>query len=157
MNWDAVMTKDTCMALSAVFPLILVTMAIEHRRALRFVQRREGFFQWIVERSTMGALAGLVMTVIGVQTNGLAMPFTVLAWFLFGFGVLGLTLVLVAIVEQDRADREAEVRRKAEDERQAALEAARRKPWWRRVLTLSPSRPPREEGPRVLFSASSGE
>ncbi|NYE19609.1 hypothetical protein [Microbacterium immunditiarum] len=111
-------------------------MAIEHRRALRYVQRREGVFQWIVEKSTIGAVCGLVMTVIGVQTDGLALPFTVLAWFLFGLGILGLTLVLVAIVEQDRSDREEDVRRR-EDERRAALKATRRRPWWRRAVNLA--------------------
>jgi hypothetical protein len=132
------MTKETCIALSAVFPLILVTMAIEHRRALRFVDRREGVFKWIVEYGTMGSVIGLVMSVVGVQTNGLNLSFTIIVWALFAGGVFGLALTLVAIVEQDREDRDEDRRKEAaEHERQRlrALEVDRlNRVWWRRLL-----------------------
>ncbi|MGC5225449.1 hypothetical protein ACPW96_23030 [Micromonospora sp. DT81.3] len=60
------MTPATCIALSALFPLLLVTIAIEHGRAIRFVRRRERIFKRIVEGSVIGSLIGLVIAVIGV-------------------------------------------------------------------------------------------
>lgn len=106
----AFMSPATCAALSAVFPLILVTMAIEHRRAIRLVRRRERLFKWIVEYSMMGALIGLVIRVIGVQIDGLATVWAIFVWVFVGFGVLGLGFMLVAIVEQDREDHADELR-----------------------------------------------
>jgi hypothetical protein len=126
------------MALSSVFPLILITMALEHRRAIRVVDRRERVFKQIVEFGIMGSLIGLVTTAIGVQTNGLNFPFAVLVWFMFALGVFGLGVMLVAIVEKDRDDRADEIKREQdEEERQRlhAMEAERRAGvWWRRRI-----------------------
>lgn len=135
---DPVMSQTTCIALSAVFPLILVTMAIEHRRALRFVRRREKFFERLVEYCTIGSLLGLVITVIGVQLDGLNFPATLIVWALFTISVFGLGVMLVAIIDQDRDDRADELRREraAEEEQQRkSIEQARRDGvWWRRRL-----------------------
>jgi heme exporter protein D len=138
------MIQETCITLSAVFPLILVTTAIEHRRAIKLVRRRERVFKTIVEYSMMGSLIGLVMTVIGVQMNGLEQVGTFFVWLFFGFGVFGLGVMLIAIVEQDRDDHAVEVRREQEAQAQEAerqrlaLEAQRRsRSWLRRLVRYS--------------------
>lgn len=137
------MSQATCIALSAVFPLLLVTMAIEHRRVIRDVRRHQRVFNWIVESGMLAALVGLVVTVTGVQTDGVDKILGFAGWAAFAWSVFVLFGYLLWIVLQDREDhaaaseREREAQRRERDDQARleleAIEAARRsRVWWRR-------------------------
>ena len=140
----AVMRSETCAALSAVFALLLVTVAAQHRRAIRKVRRRQRVFNWITDYSMMFALGGLVVTVVGVQVDGLAMIPNLWVWIAFGFSVAGMTFMLVNIIEDNKEDHASDLIReqqKAEAEQELQRLAAHEderpgEVWWRRLRRL---------------------
>jgi heme exporter protein D len=146
------MSQATCIALSAVFPLLLVTMAIEHRRVIRDVRRHQRVFNWIVESGMLAALVGLVVTVVGVETDGIDHILGFTGWAAFAWSVFVLFGYLLWIVLQDREDHAAviererqETQRRERDEQarreREAIEAARRsRVWWRRFARRSRGR-----------------
>lgn len=139
------MSQETCIALSAVFPLLLVTMAIEHRRVIRDVRRHQRLFNWIVESGMVAALIGLVVTVIGVQTDGIDGVLGFTGWATFVWSVFVLFGYLLWIVLQDRDDHKAAIEREEQESQQRereeqsqrerdAIDAERRSGgWWRRL------------------------
>jgi len=135
------MTQATCGALSAVFPLILVTLAIEHPRVLRHVQRNGPVLNNIIGYGMAASLAGLVASIIGVQIDGLPFFVSIFVWIFFGGSVLVIALVLMSIVQFEHEEHEEQLQREREaleHRRLAQLEAERRsRVWWRRLLQVS--------------------
>ncbi|MBW9121924.1 hypothetical protein JNB63_17640 [Microbacterium trichothecenolyticum] len=118
-------------------------MAIEHRRVIRDVRRHQRVFNWIVESGMLAALVGLVVTVVGVQTDGIDQILAFAGWAAFAWSVFVLFGYLLWIVLQDREDHAAAVERERQEEQRRerdeqarrdreAIETARRaRVWWR--------------------------
>lgn len=115
------MRQETCMALSAVFPLLMVTIAIEHRRVIRSIVRGQKVFDYLVEITMGAALLGLVVSIIGVQVGELAIVFAAVVWICFGVGLFGVFFILIGSVSVDRDEHDKEAARRLEEERLAAL------------------------------------
>ncbi|MHC2999547.1 hypothetical protein [Microbacterium sp. HJ5] len=115
------------MALSAVFPLLMVTIAIEHRRVIRAIVRGQRIFDNLIEITMGAALVGLVISVIGVQLGELATAFAVVVWICFGVGLFGVFFILIGSVSVDRDEHDKEVARHVEEMRLAAVEEENRR------------------------------
>lgn len=83
------MTDNTAAVLTAVFPLVLLAFMAE-RRNLTMKARRSKLFRRVASYSASAAILGLVVTVVGVQTEGLAAGWGVAAWGLFAVTIAGL-------------------------------------------------------------------
>jgi len=134
-------TQETCTALSAVFPLILVTLAIEHPRVLRHVQRNGPALNTVIGYGMTASLAGLVASIIGVQIGGLPLIVAISTWAFFGGSIFVIAFVLIMIVQFEHEEHEEELRRERDEELQRAAVAreahAKSRVWWRRFLRLS--------------------
>jgi peptidoglycan biosynthesis protein MviN/MurJ (putative lipid II flippase) len=102
------MTEATCAVLTAIFPLVLLTVVLE-RRAIHVNIRRREWFRKVTQVTIVSALAGLLLTVLGVQWHGLNVTLSFLAWAAFAVAVGGLTFNLLAAgasaeVEEDETD-----------------------------------------------------
>ncbi len=132
------MSQETCMALSAVFPLILVTIVIEHPRVLRHVERNGPKLNSLIAWGMGTSLTGLVACIIGVQLKGLPLFIAALVWLWFGVSIVILAIVLMAIVQFEHEEHEENLKREreaAEVAEAAAIDARRRsRVWWRRLL-----------------------
>lgn len=83
------MTSATAAVLTAVFPLVLLAFMSE-RRNLTMKARRSRFFRRVASFSASAAILGLVISVVGVQTEGLADGWGIAGWGLFALTVAGL-------------------------------------------------------------------
>lgn len=103
------MPLETCMALSAIFPLIFVTCVLERRNAHMRIRRHR-----VYRRANFAAfsfaLIGTVYAVIGVQLRGFEVVHAVVVWGVFAVAMCGLTLTLLASVAT--AEIEEEKKRK---------------------------------------------
>ncbi len=135
------MDQDTCAALSAVFPIVLLTTAVEHHRLIQGIRRYRRVFDWIIDYGMIFGLLGLIMSIIGVHADGFDSVLSFFVWLLFGVSMLVVLLMLVGIIEQDREARAVALKlADDEHERQSieAEEAQRRlNVWWRRLLVKS--------------------
>lgn len=102
-----VMSKDTCVVLTAIFPIVLLTVVLE-RRAIHLNIRRQGWFRWATQIIVLACALGLPLTVLGVQWDGLKLVLGLIAWLTCAVVVLGLPFTLLAALataesEEDRA------------------------------------------------------
>lgn len=88
--------SDTCSALTAVFPLILVTVTLQ-RRDMHVNIRRLRMTRVVLMGSVAVCLIGLLTTLIGIEIGGLAGIAAALAWTLLALAVIGLGFVVLAI------------------------------------------------------------
>lgn len=95
-GWLA-MSQDTCAVLTAIFPLVLLTVVLE-RRAIHIKIRRRQWFRQAVLATISASAVGLLLTVIGVQTGGLISVLGLFAWIAFGVAVGGLVFSLLALM-----------------------------------------------------------
>jgi hypothetical protein len=102
-----VMSKDTCAVLTAVFPIALLTVVLE-RRSIHLNIRRQGWFRWATQTIVSACAIGLVLTIIGVQTNGLSTLGGAVAWVACGVAVIGLPLTLLAALATAEAEEDRE-------------------------------------------------
>lgn len=109
LEWvgTVVMSKDTCAVLTAVFPIVLLTVVLE-RRAIHLNIRRQGWFRWTTQYIVGGCAVGLPLAVIGVQTNGLSLIWGALAWVGGAVAVLGLPFTLLAALATAEAEEDRE-------------------------------------------------
>jgi hypothetical protein len=102
-----VMSPATCAVLTGVFPLVLLTAAVD--RALISVKiRRLAWFRSLVVWTVSSAAIGLLLCVLGVQLDGLDFIWGVMAWAAFATAFVGLGASIMASiatheVEEDRA------------------------------------------------------
>ncbi len=98
------MNATTCAALTAVFPLILITVLIEGR-SISSELRKSNWYTWPVGFGVVLSAAGMILTVIGVQADGLTGGADVLTWVVFAAAVLCLLCVaLLLALSFDRED-----------------------------------------------------
>lgn len=83
------MSSGTAAVLTAVFPIVLLAFMAE-RRNLTMKARRSTFFRRVASFSASAAILGLLLAVIGVQTEGLAAGWGIAAWMLFALTLAGL-------------------------------------------------------------------
>lgn len=91
------MNSDTCAVLTAVFPLVLVTVVVERRT----VHAKIGLQRWyrgVIQATVGAALVGLVLSVIGVQTGGLVDAYALFAWLAGAVAIAGLAFALIASI-----------------------------------------------------------
>jgi cytochrome bd-type quinol oxidase subunit 2 len=110
-RYAPVMSEATCAVLSAVYPLILITIVLE-QRSVHLEIRRRTWFRRATLMVVVASLAGLALSVVGVQTGGLAPLFAAVNWVAGAVSLLGLGALLLAIIatledEEDRATRHA--------------------------------------------------
>jgi hypothetical protein len=103
-------TENTCAILSAVFPLIALTVTFQ-RRDMHIKIRRFRWAQRLGLWSTFASLAGLIMAVIGVQTHGLNVGASCVMWGLCILAVAGLAFTFLGAIatfeNEEDASREA--------------------------------------------------
>lgn len=102
------MSQDTCAVLTAVFPLVLITVVLEQRSLHLNIRRRAWFRLWRV-LTTCWAIIGLVASVIGVQLEGLSGVWALFNWLLAGLAGLGLTFVLLGALATTEEEEDAEL------------------------------------------------
>lgn len=93
------MSEATCAVLSAVYPLILITIVLEQRSVDLEIRRRTWF-----RRATLAVVVASLV--------GLAPAFATANWVAGAVSLLGLGVLLLAIIatledEEDRATRSA--------------------------------------------------
>lgn len=89
------MSQDTCAVLTAIFPLVLLTVVLE-RRTIHIKIRRRQWFRRTVLATISASAIGLLLTVIGVQTDGLISILGLFAWIAFAVASGGLVFSLLA-------------------------------------------------------------
>jgi len=97
----------TCAALSAVFPLILITVVLERPRISVKIRRMRGFRR-LVLTTIAASLIGTTVSLVGVQLNGFGLLGGVAAWIvlfvaLAGLGTTALMIVATDEVAEDQA------------------------------------------------------
>jgi hypothetical protein len=105
------MSEATCAVLSAVSPLILITIVLE-QRSVHLEIRRRTWFRRATLIVVIASLVGLALSVVGVQAGGLAPISANVNWVAGAVSLLGLGALLLAIIatledEEDRATRSA--------------------------------------------------
>lgn len=100
------MNAATCSALTAVFPLILITVVLERPRVSIKI-RRKPWFRRLVLPTIASSLIGTALSAVGVQLNGIGIFGGIIAWAIFvvalgGLGTIALMIVATDEVEEDR-------------------------------------------------------
>jgi hypothetical protein len=95
----------TCGVLSAVFPLVLLTVAIE-RRSVSINIRRTTWFRWIASIGVGACAIGLPMTVGGVAADGLEglWGWTCWAAAAISFAVLAVVAMMIIVTSEVEED-----------------------------------------------------
>ncbi|WP_442577133.1 hypothetical protein ACSBPH_08380 [Microbacterium sp. F51-2R] len=102
------MSEATCAVLTAIFPLVLLTVVLE-RRTIHLNIRRAKWFRRTTMSTVAASLVGLPLTVVGVQLHGLDWNFAWIAWLVALVAFLGLAFNLIgaAASEEAREDGDA--------------------------------------------------
>lgn len=91
------MTENTCIALSAVFPLVALTVTMQKRDMHMKIRRL-----WIMRKlslwSSMAAVFGLGFAVVGVELHGLDVIASFVVWVCAVVCGAGLALTLMALL-----------------------------------------------------------
>lgn len=104
------MTSSASAALTAVFPLILLVLVFESR-GIMTILRKTNWYTFAVGLGSMLSLAGLLLTVIGVQSDGLLGLAAICAWAVFGISLAALLIatILVALTYDAKDGRESKI------------------------------------------------
>jgi len=97
------MNAATCSALTAVFPLILITVVLERPRVSIKI-RRKPWFRRLVLPTIATSLIGTGLSAVGVQVDGYAPFVAVFAWCTFAFALGGLGTIALMIVATDEVE-----------------------------------------------------
>lgn len=97
------MSKDTCAVLTAVFPVVLLTAVVE-RRTIHINIRRQGWFRWATQAIVAACAVGLVLSVVGIQVDGLASWLGLAAWIACAAAIVGLPFTLLAALATAEAE-----------------------------------------------------
>ena len=115
LEWldTVVMSKETCAVLTAIFPIVLLTVVLE-RRAIHMNIRRLPWFRWVTQFIVGACAVGLPLTVLGVQFGGLKVVIGAIAWLACAIVVGGLPFTLLAALATAEADEDREPSQSAE-------------------------------------------
>lgn len=107
------MSEATCAVLTAIFPLVLLTVVLE-RRAIHLNIRKKKWFRTMTQITVAASLIGLVLTVVGVQLHGLDWRLAWVAWLASAAAIVGLAFNLLGTAASDEAreDRDAADKRR---------------------------------------------
>jgi hypothetical protein len=89
------MNAPTCQALTALFPLVMITLMLERREMAVPLRRRTWFRKGHLALISV-ATVGLWLAIWGCQTSGLDGFLALVAWCVVSLAVLGLALTLLA-------------------------------------------------------------
>lgn len=101
------MTEATCAVLSAVYPLVLITVVLE-QRSIHLEIRRRRWFRVVTFTIVAGSLVGLVLSVVGVQLHGLGVGPGVVNWLVGLIAVGGLGFLLLSVLATLQAEEDSE-------------------------------------------------
>ncbi|MFF2494904.1 hypothetical protein [Agromyces sp. NPDC058064] len=101
------MTEATCAVLSAVYPLVLITVVLE-QRSIHLSIRRRRWFRVLTFTIVAGALIGIALSVIGVQLHGLGPVAGAANWLVGLIAVGGLGFLLLSMLATLQAEEDAE-------------------------------------------------
>lgn len=96
------MSEATCAVLTAIFPLVLLTVVLE-RRAIHVNIRKKTWFRVMTQVTVTASLIGLTLTVVGVQLHGLYWRLGWVAWLAFAAAFFGLGFNLLGTAASDEA------------------------------------------------------
>jgi hypothetical protein len=96
----------TCVALSAVFPLVLLALGIE-RRNLKMKLRQLRVYRYSAFWGVCSGLIGTVLAVVGIQVDGYTWPLAIFIWVAFGVAVLTLGVTVVALMATHEIEEDA--------------------------------------------------
>lgn len=112
------MSKDVCIALTAVFPLILIIVLLDGRH-VRGTFRKKKVYDWTVAGGATCGVFGLILSVIGVQTEGLAAGLDILNWVFFAASAAALgTMVALLALTFDHRDGKSNMFQRAREAKQ---------------------------------------
>ena len=100
------MTEATCAVLSAVYPLVLITVVLE-QRSIDLDIRRRRWFRAVTFTIVAGSLVGLVLSVIGVQFHGLGPVAGAANWLVGLIAVGGLGFLLLSVLATLQAEEDS--------------------------------------------------
>lgn len=100
------MNSATCTALSAVFPLILITVVLERPRVSVKI-RRTRWFRRLMLTTFAASLIGTALSVIGVQLDGFGLLAGTVLWLVLGVALTGLGAAALMIVATDEVEEDA--------------------------------------------------
>ncbi|SFN65851.1 hypothetical protein SAMN05216219_1537 [Mycetocola miduiensis] len=94
--------------LTAVFPIVMLTVAVE-RRSIDLKIRRLRWFRFLSVAALVSSFVGLGLVLLGVEHSGLGALWGSVAWLCAGASVGVLTATLIAVlataeVEEDREE-----------------------------------------------------
>lgn len=101
------MESATCGVLTAIFPIVLLTVVLE-RRAIHVNIRRRNWFRIATQLTLTASMVGLLTTVWGVQAGGLGPILGTLAWAAFLLAVGGLVFNLIATAASSELEEDDE-------------------------------------------------
>lgn len=101
------MTEATCAVLSAVYPLVLITVVLE-QRSIHLSIRRRRWFRVITLAIVAGSLLGLGLSVVGVQLHGLGPVAGAANWLVGLIAVGGLGFLLLSVLATLQAEEDAD-------------------------------------------------
>lgn len=104
------MSEATCAVLTAIFPLVLLTVVLE-RRAVHINIRRTKWFRVMTQVTVTASLIGLPLTVVGVQFHGLDWRLGWVAWLTFAAAFFGLGFNLLGAAASDEAREDGDAAR----------------------------------------------
>lgn len=115
LGWlgTVVMSKDTCAVLTAIFPIVLLTVVLE-RRAIHVNIRRQPWFRWATQLIVGACAVGLPLAVLGVQFEGLRVVLGAIAWLVCAVVVFGLPFTLLAALATSEMEDDREVQESIE-------------------------------------------
>lgn len=122
----------------------MVTIAIEYREVVRHVERNGKALHTYTAYGMMFAVLGLVLSVVGVQVEGLDLPYAVVSWFVFSAALIVLITLLVWAVLFNHIEHEAVLEREQAEREAAELSRRTRRRWWQ-LLTHRSSAAARSE------------
>lgn len=100
------MNAATCGALSAVFPLILLSIGVE-RRNLAMKLRQWRWYRRIAIAGLSAGLIGTVLAIVGIQTDGYAWPSAFFIWTAFAVAIFALGLVSLMLMASHEIEEDA--------------------------------------------------
>jgi len=91
------MTEATCAVLTAVYPLVLITVVLE-QRSIHLNIRRRAWFRKLTLVVVASSLVGLGASILGVQLHGMGADSAWLNWAAAVFALGGLTFLLLTVL-----------------------------------------------------------
>jgi hypothetical protein len=106
--------QETCAVLTAVFPIVMLTVAVE-RRSVHVKIGRLKWFRKLSVVAVASSFAGLLLVLAGVQTDGLEnLLLAITAWLLTIVSVGVLTVVLISVLATAEVDEDSQPTTSAE-------------------------------------------